>query len=72
MSKILQLYPVGDEICVVMKYRIAQYKGYKTRIYVRDANTWKIQMEYAISSIAPREAPLWSQQIPALVTAQHG
>ena len=55
VSKILQLYPVGDEICAILKYSTASvWKGYATRIYVRDADTWKIQIEYAISSMAPR------------------
>ena len=53
VSKLLQVYPVGDEICAILKYSLVQWKGYKTRIYVRDADTWKIQMEYAISSMAP-------------------
>jgi ketosteroid isomerase-like protein len=53
VSRLLQVYPVGDEICVILKYSLAQWKGYKTRIYVRDADTWKIQMEYAISSMTP-------------------
>ena len=50
---LLQVYPVGDEICAILKYSLVQWKGYKTRIYVRDADTWKIQMEYAISSMTP-------------------
>ena len=54
VSKLLQLYPVGDEICAIMKYSHVQWKGYATRIYVRDADTWKIQLEYCISSMAPQ------------------
>jgi ketosteroid isomerase-like protein len=53
VSELLQLYPVGDEICAILKYSAAQWKGYNTRIYVRDADTWKIQLEYSISSMAP-------------------
>jgi len=53
VSKLLQVYPVGDEICAIIKYSVGTWKGYSTKIFVRDADTWKIQMEYAISSGAP-------------------
>jgi ketosteroid isomerase-like protein len=53
VSKLLQVYPVGDEICAIIKYSVGTWKGYTTKIFVRDADTWKIQNEYAISSMAP-------------------
>jgi ketosteroid isomerase-like protein len=54
VEKFVQLYGIGDEITAVSEWSKGVWKGYKVRIYVRDLDTWKIRMEYAILSMIPR------------------
>ena len=45
--KVVRLYPIGDEICVVMEYRHHMHaKGHDLVIYVRDAGEWKVRLSY--------------------------
>jgi ketosteroid isomerase-like protein len=46
--KLLQVYAVGNEMSVISEWSAGAFKGYKAFIYVRDADTWKIRLEYAI------------------------
>ena len=48
-TKILNVYKVGDDVCVTAKWSAAPYKGYTIFIIVRDDNEWKIRMEYSDS-----------------------
>ena len=53
VSKLVQLYPIGSEVCAITKDTVAQWKNCAVRIYVRDADTWKINMAYVISTMTP-------------------
>jgi uncharacterized protein (TIGR02246 family) len=46
-SKIVQIYPIGNDICAITEYKIMTWKGHAVTIYGRDADTWKIRMAYA-------------------------
>ena len=46
-SKIIQMYPIGNDVCVITEYRVPMWKGHAVTIYGRDADTWKIRMAYA-------------------------
>jgi len=47
VGQVVQVYAIGDDMCVITKdSEGALWKGYKTWICVRDADTWKIRMEY--------------------------
>jgi ketosteroid isomerase-like protein len=54
VSKLIQVNTVGDEISAISEFSLQVWKGYNVRIYVRDADTWKIHLEYAIHSMRPR------------------
>jgi ketosteroid isomerase-like protein len=51
--KLVQVYPIGSEVCAITKDSVAQWKNSAVRIYVRDADTWKINMAYVISTMTP-------------------
>jgi len=51
--KLVQAYPIGSEVCAIMKWSVSRWKGYAVSIYVRDADTWKIRASYDISSMIP-------------------
>jgi ketosteroid isomerase-like protein len=53
VSKLVQVYPIGSEVCAITKDSVAQWKNTAVRIYVRDADTWKINMAYVISTMVP-------------------
>jgi uncharacterized protein (TIGR02246 family) len=46
-SKIVQIYPIGNDICAVTEYKHMTSKGHGVTIYGREADTWKIRMAYA-------------------------
>jgi ketosteroid isomerase-like protein len=45
-SELVQMHTIGDEISATWHYTCGPWKGYNVKIYVRDADTWKIRMEY--------------------------
>jgi uncharacterized protein (TIGR02246 family) len=45
--KLVQVYPIGDDICAFTDYSVMMWKGHYLVIFVRDADTWKIRMAYA-------------------------
>jgi ketosteroid isomerase-like protein len=47
-SKLVEVYPIGSEVSGISEWSHGVWKGYWSAIYVRDADTWKIRMEYAI------------------------
>jgi ketosteroid isomerase-like protein len=53
VSKLVQVYPIGSEVCAIIKESVAQWKNTAVKIYVRDADTWKINMAYVISTMVP-------------------
>jgi ketosteroid isomerase-like protein len=47
VRKVIQVYPVGDEICAISEFEHTfGKKGYCVAIYVRELDEWKIRMEY--------------------------
>ena len=47
VGQVVEVYPIGNDMCVITKDREGSlWKGYKTWICNRDADTWKIRMEY--------------------------
>jgi uncharacterized protein (TIGR02246 family) len=47
VGKVVEVYRIGNDMCVITKdSEGAQWNGYKTWICNRDADTWKIRMEY--------------------------
>lgn len=51
--KLIQVYPLGSEVCAITKDSVAQWKNSAVRIFVRDADTWKINMAYVIATNTP-------------------
>jgi uncharacterized protein (TIGR02246 family) len=47
-EKLIQVYAIGDEISAISEWSHGMWKGYHARIYVRDADSWKIRMDYAM------------------------
>ncbi len=54
IDKLVQVYPVADQICAVAQWNWGTGSGYYARIYIRDADSWKIRIEYAFLSFIPR------------------
>ena len=46
-SKIVQIYPIGNDICAITEYKMMTWKGHAVTIYGREADTWKIRMAYS-------------------------
>jgi hypothetical protein len=46
--KLLQVYAVGNEICAITEWNFPPfaYKKRGVRIYARDADTWKVRVDY--------------------------
>jgi ketosteroid isomerase-like protein len=53
-GKVVQLYAIGNEMSAISEWSKGPFKGYIARIYVHDADTWKIRLEYVILSMIPR------------------
>jgi hypothetical protein len=51
VGKLVQMYAFEDSKATISEWSIGQYNGHSVKIFVRDADTWKIRMEY--DSIAP-------------------
>jgi uncharacterized protein (TIGR02246 family) len=48
VGKLIQVYAIGDKISAIWEWSSGLWKGYGARIYVRDLDTWKIRMDYAM------------------------
>jgi hypothetical protein len=48
-GKLVQVYPIGSEISAIWEWSWGQWKGRQAMIYVRDADTWKIRVEYLVN-----------------------
>jgi ketosteroid isomerase-like protein len=46
VGKLVQLYAISNQMSVISEWKVGLFKGYIVRIYVRDADTWKIRLEY--------------------------
>jgi hypothetical protein len=47
-EKLIQVNAIGDEISAISEWSHGIWKGYHARIYVRDIDSWKIRMDYAM------------------------
>jgi len=45
--ELLQVYELGIDVCAIAKFTVGQWKGYAVFLFVREADGWKIRMEYA-------------------------
>ena len=54
VGNLVQMYAIGDGLAAIAEWSAGQYNGHSVKIYVRDADTWKIRMEYVASSMIPR------------------
>jgi ketosteroid isomerase-like protein len=54
VDKLVQVYPVGDEISAVSQWSWGAGNGYCARIFLRDADSWKIRVEYVMLWYKPR------------------
>ena len=48
VEKLIHLYAIGDKISAISEWSHGKSKGRHARIYVRDLDTWKIRMDYAM------------------------
>ncbi|MBV9275065.1 MAG: lipocalin-like domain-containing protein [Verrucomicrobia bacterium] len=48
-AELVQMCAMGDEISAIWHFTCGPWNGYNVKIYVRDADTWKIRMEYEMS-----------------------
>jgi hypothetical protein len=48
-NTLVQVYPIGDEICAISEFNDEHLKrkGHAVLIYVHEGDTWKIRMKYA-------------------------
>jgi hypothetical protein len=47
VRKLIQVYPVGDEVCAISEFEHTfGKKGYCVAIYVRELDEWKIRVAY--------------------------
>jgi len=53
-GRLIQMYAMGDQIAEISEWSNGQWRGYSSTIYVRDADTWKIRLEYVISTATHR------------------
>ena len=48
VEKLIHVYAIGGEISAISEWSHGIWNGYHARIYVRDADAWKIRMDYAM------------------------
>src|SRR5271166_2719954 len=49
--ELLQVYELGIDVCAISKFTVGQWKGYAIFLFVREADGWKIRMEYAANMV---------------------
>jgi ketosteroid isomerase-like protein len=45
-TKIGQVYAIGNDVCAIMDWTVGHLRGRAAKIFIRDADTWKIRMAY--------------------------
>src|SRR5215469_11326398 len=53
VGKLVQIYAIEDRIAAISEYRFGGWHGHRVGIYVRDADTWKIRMEFVTATQMP-------------------
>jgi len=54
VGKILQMYAFEDRIVTISEWSLGSWHGHSVKIRVRDADTWKIGMEFITATQKPR------------------
>ena len=54
VRKLVQMYAFDDRITTISEWSVGPDHGHSVRIYVRDADTWKIRMEFIAASTMPQ------------------
>jgi hypothetical protein len=55
VSKLLQVYSIEDRIVAISEYNLPGFsRGHTVKIYVRDADTWKVRWEFAGTTHSPQ------------------
>jgi ketosteroid isomerase-like protein len=55
VGKLVQMYAIEDRIVAISEYSIpGVIRGHTVKIYVRDADTWKIRWEFITTAHSPR------------------
>jgi|SRR5208283_173410 len=49
--ELLQVYELGIDVCAISKFTVGQWRGYAVFLFVREADGWKIRMEYAANMV---------------------
>jgi len=52
-TKIGQVYAIGNDVCAMMDWNVGHLRGRAAKIFIRDANTWKVCMVYLSLSRLP-------------------
>ena len=47
--KPVQMYAIEDRIAAISEWSAGPYHGHTVRVYAREADTWKIRMEFVIA-----------------------
>jgi ketosteroid isomerase-like protein len=50
VTKISEMYPIGDDVCAIMDWNVGTVKGYAAKILTRESGSWKIGMSYLNAS----------------------
>jgi len=53
VGELVQIYAIEDRIAAISEYRFGAWHGHRVGIYVRDADTWKIRMEFVTATQMP-------------------
>jgi uncharacterized protein (TIGR02246 family) len=48
VEKLTKVYAIGDKISAISEWSSGLWKGHGARIYVRELDTWKIRIDYAM------------------------
>ena len=54
VAKLVQMYTIEDRIAEISEYSAGAWHGHVVKIYVRDADTWKIRMEFVTATQMPQ------------------
>ena len=54
VRKLVQMYAIEDRILYISEYSHGPFHGHTVKIFVRDADTWKIRMEFIAASTMPQ------------------
>lgn len=53
-GKLVQIYAIEDRIAAISEWSAGSWHGHAVTIYVRDADTWRIRMEFVTATQMPQ------------------